>query len=51
MAYNVRHSKSLNHDPATGNEREANRVREIGAWVVGAGVMYLVYVLVRRYLF
>ncbi len=51
MAYNVRHSKSLNHDPATGTEREANRLREIGAWAVGVVVMFVVYWLVRRYLF
>ncbi len=51
MAYNVRQSKSINHDPASGNARDANRMREVGAWALGAGVAYVVYWLARRYLF
>ena len=51
MAYNVRQSKSLDHDPASGHQLEGNKLRELGAWVVGLGAMYLVYWLVRRYLF
>jgi hypothetical protein len=50
MAYNVRHSKSINHDPATGNALDVNRLREVGAWAFGVAVMYLVYWLTRRYL-
>ena len=50
-AYNVRESKRVDHDPATGLERRMDSMREIGAWAVGLLVMYLVYWLVRRFLF
>ena len=49
-AYNVRQSKSLNHDPATGRARRINRIKEAAAWAIGIAVMYLVYRLVRHYL-
>lgn len=49
-AYNVRQSKSLNHDPATGPARQANQIKEAGVWAVGLAAMYLVYSLVRHYL-
>lgn len=49
MAYNVRHSKSLDHVPATGPERVKNRLKELGVWAVGLAAMYLVYWLVRRF--
>lgn len=51
MAYNVRHSKSVDHVPATGAERAKNLLREVLVWVVGLGVMYAVYWLARRFLF
>lgn len=51
MAYNVRHSKSIDHVPATGAERTKNLVRELAVWVFGLAVMYGVYWLVRRFLF
>jgi len=50
-AYNVRHSKSLDHSPASGPARVLNLLRELALWAVGAGLMYLVYWLARRYLF
>ncbi len=50
-AYNVRHSKSVDHEPATGPERQKNRLQEIAAWAFGLGVMYLDYWLARRFLF
>ncbi len=50
-AYNVRQNKSLDHEPAKGAARTANSLRELGAWALGLGVMYLVFWLVRRFLF
>lgn len=50
-AYNVRHSRSVDHEPATGTARTRNLVREIGLWAFGIGLMYLVYWLARRFLF
>ncbi len=50
-AYNVRKSGKVDHDPASGQDRALNRFRELGVWVFGAGLMYLVYWLVRRFLF
>lgn len=50
-AYNVRQNKSLDHEPAKGAARTANGLREIGAWALGLGVMYLVFWLVKRFLF
>jgi hypothetical protein len=50
MAYNVRHSKSVDHEPAQGAERKLNLLREVGAWALGLVVMYLVYWLARRFL-
>jgi hypothetical protein len=50
-AYNVRHNKSLDHEPAKGPARMANTLREAGAWALGLAVMYAVYWLVKRVLF
>jgi hypothetical protein len=50
-AYNVRKSGKVDYDPATGPDLTLNRVREVGAWALGIGLMYLVYWLVRRFLF
>ena len=50
-AYNVRRSGRVDHDPATGQERKLNRLRELAAWAIGLGAMYLVYWLARRFLF
>ena len=50
-AYNVRKSGKVDYDPATGPDKAMNRLREVGTLVVVAGLMYLVYWLVRRYLF
>jgi len=50
-AYNVRQNKSLDHEPAKGAARVANTFREVAAWAVGLGAMYLVYWLVKRFLF
>ena len=49
-AYNVRHSKSVDHDPATGPARQAQRLKEAVAWAIGIAAMGLVYWLVRHYL-
>jgi hypothetical protein len=51
MAYNVRHSKRVDHEPATGVERQVNLVREVAAWTIGLAVMLFVFWLARRYLF
>ncbi len=51
MAYNVRHSKRVDHEPATGLERQAHLVREAAAWMLGLAVMLFVFWLARRYLF
>jgi hypothetical protein len=50
-AYNVRKNKSLDHDPAAGHARKLNLFREAGAWAVGLLAMWLVYRLVRHFLF
>lgn len=50
-AYNVRQNRRVDHDPATGEERVQNRMREIGIWALGIAAMYAVYWLVRRFLF
>jgi len=50
-AYNVRHNRSLDHEPATGARRMANRLREWGAWALGLAALYGVYWLARRFLF
>jgi hypothetical protein len=50
-AYNVRESKRVDHDPASGEARTLNLVREIGIWLLGLSAMYLVYWLARRFLF
>jgi hypothetical protein len=51
MAYNVRHSKSVDHVPATGAERTKNFLRELGVWLVCLAAMYGVYWLARTFLF
>jgi hypothetical protein len=51
MAYNIRKNKSVDHEPATGAERQMNGLQELGAWAFGLVVMFLVYLLVRRFLF
>jgi hypothetical protein len=51
MAYNVRHSKSVDHQPASGLERQANLLREVVVWSLGIAALWVVFVLVRRYLF
>jgi hypothetical protein len=50
-AYNVRKNKSLDHDPAAGHARKLNLFREAGTWAVGLLAMWLVYWLVRHFLF
>jgi hypothetical protein len=50
-AYNVRKNKSLDHEPAAGHARQINLIREAGAWTVGIVAMWLVYRLVRHFLF
>ena len=51
MAYNIRHSRSVDHDPATGVERQYNMMRELGALLFGFAVMGTVVWLAHRYLF
>ncbi|MEO8633808.1 MAG: hypothetical protein ABI587_00885 [Gemmatimonadales bacterium] len=51
MAYNIRKNKSVDHEPASGNERKLNGLREVGSLAFGLLVMFLVYLLVRRFLF
>lgn len=50
-AYNVRKNKSVDYEPASGEQRKRNRFREIGIWLLGFGAMYVVYWLTRKYLF
>jgi hypothetical protein len=50
-AYNIRRSKQVDHDPARGPARTLNLARELGIVAIGVGLLYLVYWLVRRYLF
>lgn len=49
-AYNVRHKKTLDHDPDTGPTRLANTLRSLAIWALGIGALYFVYLLVSRYL-
>jgi hypothetical protein len=51
MAYNIRQSRRVDHDPATGLERQYNLMRELGAWGLGLLVMCTVLWLAHRYLF
>ena len=51
MAYNIRKNKSVDHEPATGTERQKNGLRELGSLAFGLLVMFFVYLLVRRFLF
>jgi hypothetical protein len=50
MAYNIRRSRSVDHEPATGALRQRNRVIEIAAWTLGVAVMAGVYWLTRHFL-
>jgi hypothetical protein len=50
-AYNVRKNKRVDYDPASGEERTHNRLREVGIWLLGLSAMYIVYWLARRFLF
>lgn len=50
-AYNVRHSKRVDFDPATGSERTLNLVREVGIWIGGLSAMFMVFLLAKRVLF
>jgi hypothetical protein len=50
-AYNIRRTKQVDHDPATGKARMRNLVRELGIVAIGVGLLYFVYWLARRYLF
>lgn len=50
MAYNIRRSRSVDHEPAQGVLRQRNQVLEIGAWAFGVGVMAGVYWLARHFL-
>jgi hypothetical protein len=50
-AYNVRKNKRVDYDPASGEERDHNRFRELGTWVLCLATMYVVYWLARHYLF
>ncbi len=50
-AYNVRKSGKVDYDPASGTDRTLNRFREVAVLLVIAALMYLVYWLVRRFLF
>jgi len=50
-AYNVRKSGKVDYDPASGTDRTLNHFREVGVLLIIAALMYLVYWLVRRFLF
>ncbi len=50
-AYNVRASKRVDFDPASGRERMLNHVREIGILITGLTAMLLVYLLAKHVLF
>lgn len=50
-AYNIRRTRRVDHDPASGFRRALNLLPEILAWALGIAVLYGVYWLVRRYLF
>ena len=50
-AYNVRHKKTIDGQPASGWRRTMHWVRELLVWLVGLAAMYGVYWLARRYLF
>jgi hypothetical protein len=50
-AYNIRHKKRLDHDPAAGPRRLLNLVREVVIVLIGLATLYGVYRLVRIYLF
>jgi hypothetical protein len=51
MAYNIRHSRRVDHDPATGVERQYNLMREVGALAFGVLLMSIVFWLAHHYLF
>lgn len=50
-AYNVRASKRVDLEPASGRERMLNHAREIGIWICGLSAMLLVYLLAKQVLF
>lgn len=50
MAYNIRRSRRVDHDPATGMLRQRNQMIEIGAWAFGVCIMAGVYWLARHFL-
>jgi hypothetical protein len=49
-AYNVRKRKSISIEPPTGWDRTKNRLRELVIFAICAGLMYLVYLVGRRFL-
>lgn len=50
-AYNVRASKRIDFEPATGRERTLNHVREIGIWLWGLSAIFLVVLMAKQVLF
>jgi len=50
-AYNVRHSGRVDHDPASGQERSRNLLRELLTLGLGFALLYGVYRLVMTFLF
>ena len=49
-AYNIRKSKSVDHEPARGPRRWWDFARELGVLAVCLVIIYLVYLLVKRFL-
>jgi hypothetical protein len=50
-AYNVRQKRTLDHDPDSGTSHGVAALRRLVIWLVGAGAIYLVYLLATRYVF
>ena len=48
-AYNVRHSRRVDHDPPSGQALTRNRIRALAIWAFGVLVLAGLFGLVRQY--